>query len=233
LALTLQRPPAIMRRMTQLILIRHGETDWNRERRFQGQTDIDLNDAGRLQARRLADALAGERIDHLYSSDLKRALQTAEPTARRLGLRPVTDAGLREQHFGPFEGLLASEVPHRLPEVWAQWVRHDPHYAAPGGESLHRFFERVLGTLRRIAAAHRGQTLLIVTHGGALDMVWRAAHGHTLAGPRDCAIPNCGINRLRLEGDALHIEQWADDAHLQGLPAQPSTVPASVAFSAA
>jgi len=219
--------------MTQLILIRHGETDWNRERRFQGQTDIDLNTAGHQQAQRLADALAGERIDHLYSSDLRRALQTAQPTAQRLGLTPVTDPGLREQHFGPFEGLLASEVPHRLPEVWAQWVRHDPHYEPEGGESLHRFFERVLATLRRIAAAHRGQTLMVVTHGGALDMVWRAIHGHTLAAPRDCMIPNCGINRLQLDGDTLRIVQWADDAHLQGLPAQPSTVPASVAFSAA
>ena len=219
--------------MTELILIRHGETDWNRQMRFQGHIDVPLNAAGQAQAARLAERLAREPLQVLVSSDLLRARQTAAPLAARLGLALVADAGLREQGFGELEGLRTADVQRERPEVWAAWSRHDQHYAVPGGESTHGFHERVLAAVQRLAVQHAGRTLGIVTHGGVLDMLWRAAQGVPLHGPRACAIPNCGINRLRFDGGRLQVLHWADDAHLRGLPEQPCTVPASLQLSRA
>jgi probable phosphoglycerate mutase len=214
--------------MTRLILIRHGETDWNRERRFQGHADIGLNANGQEQARRLAMRLAGESFDALHSSDLRRARDSVQALADGLGLPLRLDAGLREQSFGVMEGLLPQQVAERWPEVWQQWSLHDADWAPPGGESAHQFHARVLAAVNRIAAAHRGQQVLVATHGGVLDMLWRDVHGLPLHGARDCHIPNCGINRLQLDDARLTILQWADDAHMADLPPQPSTVPVTL-----
>jgi len=136
-------------------------------------------------------------------------------------------AGLREQSFGVLEGLDAPTVRQQHPGLWQEWVRFDADYALPEGESTRSFHARALATLRELAEAHAGQRVAVVTHGGVLDMVWRTAHGLPLSGPRECAIPNTGINRLRWTGSALEIVEWADDGHLAGLPEQPSTAPAS------
>jgi probable phosphoglycerate mutase len=211
--------------MTRLILIRHGETDWNRERRFQGHADIGLNPNGQQQAHRLAARLATESFDAIHSSDLRRARDSVQALADGLGLPLQLDAGLREQSFGVMEGLLPQQVAERWPEVWQQWALHDADWAPPGGESTRQFHARVLAAVRRIAAAHHGQQVLVATHGGVLDMLWRDVHGLPLQGARDCHIPNCGINRLQLDDERLTILQWADDAHMADLPPQPSTEP--------
>lgn len=211
--------------MTDFIVIRHGETDWNREQRFQGQIDVPLNATGHLQAQRLAQALAGERFDALLSSDLQRARQTVHPLEQALVRAALPQTGLREQSFGLLEGLDVATIKTRHPDLWAQWLRHDADYELPQGESVRRFHARVLDTLRTLAREHEGQTLLLVTHGGVLDMLWRTAHGLSLNGPRECAIPNTGINRLRWRGGTLDILRWAEDAHLAGLPEQPPTAP--------
>lgn len=125
--------------MTQLLLIRHGETDWNREMRFQGQLDVPLNTTGLEQAARLAERLATETVDAIVCSDLLRARQTAEACAQRLDLPVATEPGLREQSFGTLEGLRAAEVQREHPEVWEAWSRHDAEYAVPGGESTRAF----------------------------------------------------------------------------------------------
>lgn len=205
--------------MTDFVVIRHGETDWNREHRFQGQIDVPLNAIGQQQAQRLATALAGERVDLLLSSDLQRARQTALPLERTLARTAQVQPGFREQGFGVLEGLDVPTIKTRHPELWAQWLRHDADYALPSGESVRQFHARVLAALRDLAREHAGKTLLLVTHGGVLDMLWRTAHGLSLNGPRECAIPNTGINRLRWDGDRLHVVQWADAAHLEGLVA--------------
>jgi probable phosphoglycerate mutase len=211
--------------MTELIVIRHGETDWNREQRFQGQIDVPLNATGHAQARRLAQALAGERFDQLLSSDLLRARETAAPL-QRAGARGVTPlAGLREQSFGVLEGLDVPAIKAQHPGLWAQWLRHDADAVLPGGESTRQFHARVMAAVRALAQAHEGRTLALVTHGGVLDMLWRTVHGLPLHGPRECAIPNTGINRLRWRGGTLDIVRWAEDAHLAGMPEQPSTKP--------
>lgn len=199
---------------TGLLFIRHGETDWNRLQRFQGHVDIPLNDNGRAQAARLAARLAAERHDALYSSDLQRARQTAAPLAAAWGRDDGVLPGFREQNFGLLEGLDAPTIQQRHPALWQGWLQQDADFAAPGGESQRQFHARVLGALRDLVAAHAGQRVVVVTHGGVLDMLWRSAHGLPLAGLRQCHIPNTGINRLRWAGAALQIEVWGDDAHI-------------------
>lgn len=208
--------------MTELLLIRHGETDWNRELRFQGQVDVPLNALGHEQARRLGERLAGEPAQHLYCSDLIRTRQTALPLAERLALPRLDERGLREQHFGRIDGLSVDEVKAGHPETWAQWLRFQEDYAVPEGESTRAFHARVMEAVRRLAAAHPQQTLVLVTHGGVLDMVFRTARQLPLSGPRQSQIPNAGLSRVRVQGSgALEILEWADTRHLEGLPAQP------------
>jgi probable phosphoglycerate mutase len=210
---------------TDILLVRHGETAWNRELRFQGHVDIPLNDAGHEQARRVGLRLAGEHVDHAFSSDLMRAQQTAAPAAQLLGLKVVTQAGLREQHFGVVEGLRGEEIRELHPRAWEEWLEFREDHAMPEGESARQFHARVIGALGAIAAAHAGATLLVVTHGGVLDMVWRTARGLGLNGPRQSDIPNAGINRIRLADPSkptdIEILGWADTAHLADLPPQP------------
>ena len=210
---------------THLIFIRHGETDWNRQQRFQGQIDVPLNALGHQQAARLAQRLAAEPPDAMISSDLLRTRETSAPLARAWGQTPALNAGLREQHFGIFEGLDVPTIKAQHPTLWARWIEHDGDFALPGGENLLQFHRRVVDTVGALAAAHAGQCLAIVTHGGVLDMLWRAVHGLPVTGLRDCDIPNTGINRLRWHEGSLSIDSWADAAHLEGLAEQPDTAP--------
>jgi probable phosphoglycerate mutase len=188
--------------MTELVLIRHGETDMNRELRFQGQVNVGLNATGHEQARRLAARMAGEQADAVYVSDLLRARQTAEPIASELALAPVPESGLREQHFGQVDGMRVDDIQREHPEAWA-------------------FHARVMDAVHRVVAAHVGQTLVIVTHGGVLDMIYRTARSLGLSGPRQSDIPNAGLNRIRVRDGAFDILSWADTRHLADLPPQP------------
>ncbi len=205
--------------MTELILIRHGETDWNLEHRFQGQIDVPLNARGLAQAQRLAERLAREAIDALACSDLQRARQTVSPAAQRLSLEPDPIPGLREQGFGVLEGLALREILERHPLEWEQWRRHDPDYALPGGENVRSFYARVVAAVLELGARHPQRRIAVVTHGGALDMIYRHALSLPLQGPRACPIPNAGINRLRVVDERIEILSWADDAHVADLGA--------------
>ncbi|MGO4609038.1 histidine phosphatase family protein [Variovorax sp. 2RAF20] len=212
---------------TDLILIRHGETAWNRELRFQGHADVPLNDIGHEQARRIGLRLAGESaVQHIISSDLMRAQQTAAPAASQLSLPVVTSAALREQFFGVVEGMRSDEIQNLHPRAWEEWLEFREDHAMPEGETAREFHARIIAALGGIAAAHRGQHLIVVTHGGVLDMVWRTARGLSLSGPRRSDIPNAGFNRIRIadpaEPEAIEIVEWADTRHLADLPAQPT-----------
>ncbi|MDM0113877.1 histidine phosphatase family protein [Variovorax sp. J22R133] len=215
-----------MKMPTDLILIRHGETDWNRELRFQGHVDVPLNDIGHEQARRLGLRMAGVSAQHLVCSDLMRCQQTAAPTSLQLSLPIVTTAALREQHFGVVEGMRADEIQAQHPRAWEDWLKFQEDNAMPDGESARQFHTRILAALTDIVAAHAGQTVLVFTHGGALDMVWRTARGIGLNGPRQSEIPNAGYNRIRIGDTAdmtkIDIVEWADTRHLADLPAQPT-----------
>lgn len=207
--------------MLEMLLIRHGETDWNRELRFQGQVDVPLNATGHEQALRLGMRLASEAVHRLYSSDLVRTVQTASPAAERLALPGMADRALREQAFGVIDGMSVPDIQRDHPDIWARWLDFDPDYAPPGGETQRQFHDRVMGAMARLAHAHGGQRLVIVTHGGVLDILYRVATGMPLGGPRQCDIPNAGINRLRTDGRRVDIVSWGEVEHLADLPAQP------------
>ena len=218
---------SIMHGMTELILIRHGETDWNRELRFQGQVDIPLNATGHEQARRLAERLAADQfvVDHLVCSDLIRTQQTAQPSLQVLlpqaRIETLTDSSLREQNFGVVDGLRVEDVKTDHADAWAQWLRFDADYGMPGGETTRQFHTRVMDAVRRIAQQRQGQKVMVVTHGGVLDMIWRTARGIGIDGPRQSDIPNAALNRVRVNGDAVEVLDWADVRHLADLPEQP------------
>lgn len=211
--------------MTELILIRHGETDWNRELRFQGQVDVALNGTGHEQARRIAARLAAQAVDlgmaGLYVSDLLRARQTAQPLAEALDLPMQPEASLREQSFGDVDGMRVDDIKLQHPKAWEEWLRFQADYAMPGGETTRAFHARVTSGILRLAAERVGQTLVVVTHGGVLDMIYRSALSLGLDGPRQSEIPNGGLNRVRVSSDGFEILAWADVAHLAGMPAQP------------
>jgi probable phosphoglycerate mutase len=187
---------------------------------------VPLNDIGHEQARRVSLALAQESIQHIVCSDLLRTQQTAAPAAQQLGLPVITTVALREQNFGVAEGLRADEVRSLHPRAWEDWLRFQADHGMAGGETPRQFHTRVLAALADIAGRHAGQRVLVITHGGVLDMVWRTARALGLDGPRRSEIPNAGINRIRIADAAtperIEVIGWADAAHLHDMPPQPT-----------
>jgi len=201
--------------VTRLCIVRHGETDWNAEHRVQGQLDVSLNATGRAQAAAVAQALSKEKFAAIYSSDLSRARQTAEPVARRLAMRVLLEPGLRERHYGIFERLTYAEAQQRHPEDYARFERRDPDYDFQTGEGLRVFSERAVRCVLALAGRHPGERILVVTHGGVLDKLYRFITGLPLSAPRDFGIPNCAINRLETTPAGWQVRSWADVAHLE------------------
>ncbi len=196
-------------------MVRHGETAWNAEGRVQGQLDIPLNDVGRAQARATADALAGHDFTAIYCSDLIRVRQTAEPSARRLALPVAYMAELRERHYGMFETLTYVEVREKYPEQYARFRDKDPDFDFEGGETLRGFNERSLKAVTEIIDRHPGEQILVFTHGGVLEMVYRHAREVGLSSQRDFEIPNAGINWIEVTPAAWKVWAWAEVAHLE------------------
>ncbi len=194
---------------TLLCLARHGETNWNLERRFQGQLDIALNYKGRMQAAALDEELAERPFDRIYSSDLSRAIATASPHAARRGLPLAQRAELREKHDGLWHGLSHDEVAARYPEDYQHYLDRRADYAAPGGETLMRFAARVRSGLTKIASVHPGETLLVVVHAGVLDIAWRMATGSRLDTPRALPALNAAPNWFVFEDDTWSLLDWA------------------------
>jgi len=217
---------------TELLLIRHAETDLNRQLRFQGHIDVPLNATGQAQAERLARRLADEPIDRLVVSDLQRARETAAPLARLHGLALAPDRRWREQAFGVLEGLNGADIRARHPTLWDAWTRHEADHAPPGGESNRAFHDRVWSGLAELVAAYPDERIVLVTHGGVLDMVWRGLHGLGPSGARSCEIPNTGLNRLRHTSAGagqgpvpMELLLWGDAAHLADMAEAPVSYP--------
>lgn len=202
----------------KLILVRHGETAWNRDRRIQGQIDIALNPTGEAQAIAVADYLAGEDIDGIYASDLKRALSTAEAIARRLGLDVVACADLRERHWGRYQGMRFDEIAREAGAAHARMVARERDYVLEGdGESLAMLARRVQAALESIAGRHPGGTVVVVAHGGVLDAAYRLASGLPLEAARTFDLPNAAVNVIGFDDGRWRIEAWAGIDHLAGL----------------
>jgi broad specificity phosphatase PhoE len=189
--------------MATILLARHGETDWNRDSRFQGQADPPLNDAGRDQARALAERLAGESLEAVYSSPLHRALETAEIVAARLRLPVTILEPLREIDVGSWSGLTRAEVEARFPEAYARWLAFE--HGWDGGETYDELGARVVPALAELAALHPGGRVLAVTHGGPIRAVAAHAEGISYADARRAAavIGNCDVMYIAAEEGRL------------------------------
>lgn len=199
---------------TRFCLVRHGETEWNTQRRLQGQIDIGLNPTGLRQAEAAGRGLKPAGITALYSSDLQRAWVTAGCIGTALGLVPQPAPELRERGYGLFEGLTYDEARSQYPEGYAAFERRDPDYDFVTGESLKTLFARVTGKLQALAARHGGENVVVVLHGGVLDIANRFVRGTALASPRDFLIPNAGLNWIACAGGRWRIESWGETLHL-------------------
>lgn len=201
--------------MTRICFVRHGETDWNIELRMQGHVDIPLNESGLSQAAALGRHFAGGmHADALYSSDLLRARQTAQPMADALGLPVIPIVELRERSFGRCEGLVIGEILERFPEEAMAMKRRDADHVPQGGESRRQHHDRIRACVQRLAEQHPSETLVAVTHGGVLDVIYRMATGLAIEAPRDYPIGNASVNWVRIEGEEWVIESWGEVAHL-------------------
>lgn len=200
---------------TRLCIVRHGETAWNAEHRVQGQLDIPLNEIGLRQAQAVGRALRGEGFDAIYSSDLVRAQQTARPFADLYAQQVLLDRDLRERHYGIFESLTYAEVKRKFPDDYARFEAREPGYDFRTGERLQDFAQRSIAVLARIAGRHRGRSILVFTHGGVLDHLYRHITGRSISAQRDFGIPNAGLNRVEVTAEGWRIRAWAETAHLE------------------
>jgi 2,3-bisphosphoglycerate-dependent phosphoglycerate mutase len=201
---------------TRICFVRHGETNWNAERRMQGHIDIPLNANGISQAERLANALIRVKhsFDVIYSSDLERALHTANAVARALSLDVQITPRLRERNVGKLQGLLLAEAPVLLPEIWQRHIARELDHDLGGGESIRTFHQRMQDILELFLNEHRGQSVLAVSHGGSLDMIYRIVTQQALDAERVAVVPNTSLNWITHDGSTWSVECWADTGHL-------------------
>jgi probable phosphoglycerate mutase len=201
---------------TRICFVRHGETNWNAERRMQGHIDIPLNANGISQAERLANALIRVKhsFDVIYSSDLERALHTANAVASALSLDVQITPRLRERNVGKLQGLLLAEAPVLLPEIWQRHIARELDHDLGGGESIRTFHQRMQDILELFLSEHRGQSVLAVSHGGSLDMIYRIVTQQALDAERVAVVPNTSLNWITHDGSTWSVECWADTSHL-------------------
>ena len=201
---------------TRICFVRHGETNWNAERRMQGHIDIPLNANGISQAERLANALIRVKhsFDVIYSSDLERALHTANAVARALSLDVQITPRLRERNVGKLQGLPLAEAPVLLPEIWQRHIARELDHDLGGGESIRTFHQRMQEILELFLNEHRGQSVLAVSHGGSLDMIYRIVTQQALDAERVAVVPNTSLNWITHDGSVWSIQRWADTSHL-------------------
>ena len=197
------------------MLIRHGQSTWNRERRVQGQLDPPLSEEGRQQARRLGHRLAGRRFAGFYSSDLKRAFETAEAVAAATGAQPKPDESLREIYLGEWEGLRTEEIAARFPEAWAHWVKEPDWDLVPGGERAADFEARVAAAIDEIFQRHEHGDVLVVTHGGVIQIALQRIVGNQSQGLFPFKIQNASVSVLEKRNGRVMIAGVNDVAHLE------------------
>ena len=201
--------------MANILLVRHGETDWNRAKRLQGHLDISLNQEGITQANRLGKSLVNESIDIAYSSDLSRAFDTAQAILAQRSIPHFIDQSLRERCYGEIQGMTYAQIEAELPDNHRAWHSRDPDFQPKNGESLRQFYQRVEACMLQIAKAHFGQTILVVAHGGILDCMFRLASGISIEDQMKVDLLNTSLNRLQYDGQKFQIKTWADLSHLE------------------
>lgn len=202
--------------ITRALLIRHGETDWNREARIQGQLNVPLNEVGRAQASRLAERLRGEGIEVAYSSDLIRTYETAEIALAGSGLPIHRTADLREISFGAWQGKRWAEIEREFPQEVLHYRQHYGHYAPPGGESLMALRRRSVAAFHRIVGDHRGQSVALFSHGGPCRAILAEVLGLDAAKARRFGMSNASVHVVEVDGDETRVVLLNDTGHLKG-----------------
>lgn len=197
-----------------MLLVRHGQSIWNHEHRIQGQLDPPLSDEGRRQAGHLGRRLAGRPFVGLYSSDLKRAAETSRVVGQAIGIEPTPMAELREIYLGEWEGLLTEELAVRFPEAWASWTEEPNWDLVPGGEGSAAFEERVTGVLDSLFARHHEGDVLVVTHGGVIQIALHHVVGRPGRGIFPFRIQNASLTVIEQRNGGLVVSGVNDIGHL-------------------
>jgi 2,3-bisphosphoglycerate-dependent phosphoglycerate mutase len=199
---------------TQVIVVRHGETVWNIEKRWQGHLDSPLTSKGLSQAHALAARLTLQSFSALYSSDLGRAYQTAQIIAGATGHQVALDSRLRERNLGIFQALTSEEIRKSHAEEYELYRARDPDHALPDGESLRQQVERNVTCLEELAQRHLGESIVVVTHGGVLSGLFRHVLSIPLEAPRRFEFPNSALNRFTFGEGYWTLQTWGDVSHL-------------------
>jgi probable phosphoglycerate mutase len=198
----------------QIIIVRHGQTEWNIKGIRQGNLDSRLTEKGMAQAKALAQRLAREHFKALYSSDLGRAVQTAQEVASVTGHEIITDPRLRERHLGIFQGLSGEEIKQKHPEEYKLHRSLGPDYVIPGGESVKQQVVRNITYLNEIGSKHLGETIVVVTHGGVISGLFRHTFSIPFNAPRRFEFTNAGLNIFAYEEGNWFLLTWGDVSHL-------------------
>lgn len=199
---------------TRICIIRHGETEWNQEAKIQGQIDIPLNETGRAQSLAMAFNASRHKFSAIYSSDLKRASETAHALAEREGQEVKLLESLRERHYGIFQNVTKHEAGELYPVAHDLYIKRDLYYDFETGESLVNFAKRVHEAFDWLVEHHKNELIAVVTHAGVLDVIRRTATGKPLHEPRDFHIPNCALNWFRYDSKGWQMEAWDDHHYL-------------------
>ena len=208
-------PPATRPGPARIVLVRHAQSTWNREHRIQGQLDPPLSDEGRQQASLLGARLAGRKFSGFYASDLKRAFETAEVIGKSVGIEPQPMTGLREVFLGEWEGLRTEEIADRFPEAWSSWVEEPDWDCVPGGEGAAAFDARVAAAVDEILQRHVHGDVLVVTHGGVIQIALHRIVGRPSRGLFPFKIQNASISTIEKRDGRMVIGGVNDIAHLE------------------
>ncbi|WP_163324391.1 histidine phosphatase family protein [Draconibacterium mangrovi] len=202
---------------TEITIIRHGETVWNRQKRIQGQRNSKLSENGITQAELVAEALAKREFDVLVSSDLERAVETANIINKQLVLPHEYNVNLRERSFGIFEGKNFAKIEEKYPEEFRRFKERDAGFVVPGGESIEQMYKRVTSEIEAIALKFKDQKVLIVSHGLVLEMMMYRTFNLSLNEPRSFSINNSSISSFYIDGNNWFLKEWGVIEHLVSL----------------
>lgn len=200
---------------TKITVVRHGETEWNKALKLQGHQNSELTNNGIEQAKKLAETIRLRKFDNLISSDLGRAVHTAQIINKHMNLEIAKDISLRERAFGVMEGFTKTESQQNNPEIYEAYMQDKIDYVVPNGESHRQFYERVITGFQNIAEKYNNRHILVVAHGGVLDCVMRRIFNLELGTERSYIIPNTSVNTFTINNNEWLLEEWGNIEHLK------------------
>lgn len=202
----------------KLLLTRHGQTDWNIARRYQGHSNTELNQVGVRQAEQLAKRLSSESIHAVYSSDLSRAMTTAQAVASHHDIEPHADTRWRELSFGSWEGMTYEEMSAHSPELFDAWMKDSLTVSTPNGETHTQLAERVQAAFNELKANHKDETVLVVGHSGSTQTLLALTLGVDLSRYWQFRVSQTSLSELTVYDDSVVLNLFNDVSHLTGKP---------------